>query len=247
MSPRFPPEHTARRPHNPGKEETMDSVGDLDRIGRSCKRHLRAEGTSARTVDTYGESVGQLRTLLLGLGVDDVVRVTREHLEMVMEHLHATGSPATARCGSGHCSISFAGWSRTNTSPLTPWRPCGCRNRPSNLFPSRPSSAPYGPRDQRREATSHRRRQGWAHVAPKSPLVVEHGILGGVVLRSGQDRRLLRRLDLIATTGPRCLSVRLLHPSPVDKRKWRGCPASSTLRATTRGGRGICLMLWALP
>ena len=43
----------------------MDSVGDLDRIGRSFKRDLRAEGKSARTVDTYGESVDQLRTLNL--------------------------------------------------------------------------------------------------------------------------------------------------------------------------------------
>ena len=44
----------------------MDSVGDLERLGRSFERHLRAENKSPKTVTTYSESVAQLQVYLAG-------------------------------------------------------------------------------------------------------------------------------------------------------------------------------------
>jgi len=74
----------------------VDSVGDLERLGRSFERHLRAENKSPKTVTTYGESVAQLRVYLAGEGIASAHEVRREHLEGFMEHLLETRSAATA-------------------------------------------------------------------------------------------------------------------------------------------------------
>ena len=78
------------------KEWNVDSVGDLERLGRSFERHLRAENKSPKTVTTYGDSVAQLRGYLVAEGIGSAVEVRREHLEGFMGHLLTTRSAATA-------------------------------------------------------------------------------------------------------------------------------------------------------
>ncbi len=78
------------------EEWNVNSVGDLERLGRSFERHLRAENKSPKTVTTYGESVTQLQTYLAGEGVTSVAEVRREHIEAFMADLLGRRSAATA-------------------------------------------------------------------------------------------------------------------------------------------------------
>ncbi|HXQ61107.1 MAG TPA: hypothetical protein VN796_02165 [Acidimicrobiales bacterium] len=59
----------------------MESVGELDRLARSFARHLRAENKSSKTVETYGEAVGQLITYLVSQGVTGASQVSTERVE----------------------------------------------------------------------------------------------------------------------------------------------------------------------
>jgi hypothetical protein len=53
----------------------VDSVGDVERLGRSFERHLRAENKSPKTVTTYSDSVTQLRAYLVGEASPQIVAV----------------------------------------------------------------------------------------------------------------------------------------------------------------------------
>ena len=99
----------------------MNSVGDLDRLGRSFERHLRAENKSPKTVTTYGESVTQLTQYLAGDGVTSVAEVRREHIEGFMAHLLEKRSAATASLRFRALQQFSGGWSTTNTWRPTPW------------------------------------------------------------------------------------------------------------------------------
>ena len=76
---------------------TAASVGDLAGLIPSFERSLRAANKAPKTIDTYGEASRQLVAFLaargLPVGAGDI---TREHVEMFMEHLVATRSAATA-------------------------------------------------------------------------------------------------------------------------------------------------------
>jgi site-specific recombinase XerD len=74
----------------------VESVGDLERLGRSFERHLRAENKSPKTVTTYGDSVAQLRAYLAAEGIGSAAEVRRQDLEGFMGHLLTTRSAATA-------------------------------------------------------------------------------------------------------------------------------------------------------
>jgi site-specific recombinase XerD len=78
------------------EDQNVNSVGDLERLGRSFERHLRAENKSPKTVTTYGDSVAQLREYLAGEGITSADEVRREHIEGFMEHLLENRSAATA-------------------------------------------------------------------------------------------------------------------------------------------------------
>jgi len=78
------------------EERTVQSVGDLERLGRSFERHLRAENKSPKTVTTYGDSVSQLREYLAREGITSAGEVGREHIEGFMEHILEKRSAATA-------------------------------------------------------------------------------------------------------------------------------------------------------
>jgi len=63
----------------------------------SFTRHLAAENLSARTVETYSESVNQLSAFLQAQGMPrEVAHIKREHVESFIAHLLETRKPATA-------------------------------------------------------------------------------------------------------------------------------------------------------
>ncbi len=74
----------------------MTSVNDLERLAKSFERHLRAENRAFRTVETYGEAIGQLAAHLAREGVTAVRGVTKSHVEAFVGGLVATRAPATA-------------------------------------------------------------------------------------------------------------------------------------------------------
>ncbi len=74
----------------------MTSVGDLDRLAKSFERHLRAENKAVRTVETYGEGVGQFISDLARQGLTEAGSITRAHVETFIADLLETRSAATA-------------------------------------------------------------------------------------------------------------------------------------------------------
>jgi len=74
----------------------MTSVNDLDRLAKSFERHLRAENKALRTVETYGEAIGQLTTHLLVAGITEAAAITKSHVEDFITDLLTTRSAATA-------------------------------------------------------------------------------------------------------------------------------------------------------
>jgi hypothetical protein len=51
----------------------VEGPGELERLAKSFDRHLRAENKAEKTVDTYGESVGQLIRFLMSKRVCSVL------------------------------------------------------------------------------------------------------------------------------------------------------------------------------
>ncbi|MGD0255763.1 MAG: tyrosine-type recombinase/integrase [Acidimicrobiales bacterium] len=74
----------------------MTSVGDLDRLAKSFERHLRAENKAVRTVETYGEGVGQFISDLARQGLTEAGSITRAHVETFIVNLLETHSAAMA-------------------------------------------------------------------------------------------------------------------------------------------------------
>jgi len=74
----------------------MTSVSDLDRLAKSFERHLRAENKALRTLETYGEAIGQLTTHLVREGITEAAAITKPHIEAFISDLLATRSAATA-------------------------------------------------------------------------------------------------------------------------------------------------------
>jgi site-specific recombinase XerD len=73
------------------------SVGDLEALAASFRRHLRASNLSPRTVTTYTEACDGLRRFLIAQGMPtQVVSIRREHVETYVEELLARWKPATA-------------------------------------------------------------------------------------------------------------------------------------------------------
>ncbi|MGH2692882.1 MAG: tyrosine-type recombinase/integrase, partial [Actinomycetota bacterium] len=63
----------------------------------SFTRHLRAENRSPRTVQSYEESVRQFTAFILDRGMPTrIAAITREHVELWMEHLLKVRKAATA-------------------------------------------------------------------------------------------------------------------------------------------------------
>jgi len=73
------------------------SVGDLEALTASFRRHLRAGNLSPRTIATYAEACEGLRRFLLERGMPTRVAVIgREHVETYVEELLGRWKPATA-------------------------------------------------------------------------------------------------------------------------------------------------------
>jgi len=73
------------------------SVGDLEALAASFRRHLRASNLSPRTVTTYTEACEGLRRFLIAQGMPtQVASIRREHVEAYVEELLARWKPATA-------------------------------------------------------------------------------------------------------------------------------------------------------
>jgi hypothetical protein len=60
---------------------TVESLGGFERLTRSWSRHLRAGNKSPRTLETYGEAVGQFVKHVAREGVVDVGDVEVAHIE----------------------------------------------------------------------------------------------------------------------------------------------------------------------
>ena len=74
----------------------MESLGGFERLTRSWSRHLRAENKSPRTLETYGEAVGQFVNHVGREGIVEVGGVEVAHIESFIADLLAVYSPATA-------------------------------------------------------------------------------------------------------------------------------------------------------
>jgi site-specific recombinase XerD len=73
------------------------SVGDVEALAASFRRHLRASNLSPRTVTTYTEACEGLRRFLIERGMPTrCAAIRREHLEAYIEELLARWKPATA-------------------------------------------------------------------------------------------------------------------------------------------------------
>jgi site-specific recombinase XerD len=76
---------------------TALSVGDLDTLIPSFRRHLRAANLSPRTVRGYCDSCDLFRRFLVENGMPtSVTAVSREHVEAFIEELLAKWKPSTA-------------------------------------------------------------------------------------------------------------------------------------------------------
>lgn len=88
-SPKVVAEHRARASDNgrhrrPGGAAAVGCHDDLSRWKKSFERHLRAEGKSEKTVETYGEAVNQLIRRVADEGIDHPRQIGRHHIEEYM-------------------------------------------------------------------------------------------------------------------------------------------------------------------
>jgi site-specific recombinase XerD len=73
------------------------SVGDIERMGTSWMRHLRAENKAAQTLTAYGYAWSQLRDYLEAHGLPlKVAEIRAEHVEGFLGDVLQHRSPATA-------------------------------------------------------------------------------------------------------------------------------------------------------
>ncbi len=73
------------------------SVGDIERMGTSWMRHLRAENKAAQTLTAYGYAWSQLRDYLEAHGLPlKVAEIRAEHVEGFLGDVLEHRSPATA-------------------------------------------------------------------------------------------------------------------------------------------------------
>jgi len=74
----------------------VESLEGFERLMRSWFRHLRAENKASRTLETYGEAVGQFVQFLGREGIFEVGAIEAAHIERFIGDLLATRSSATA-------------------------------------------------------------------------------------------------------------------------------------------------------
>jgi site-specific recombinase XerD len=73
------------------------SISDIRTLAVSHARTLRAQNRSERTIQSYGEALGQFAVFCEDRGMPtDIGSITREHVEAFVEHLLAVHKPATA-------------------------------------------------------------------------------------------------------------------------------------------------------
>ena len=58
----------------------MPSVGDLARFAASFARHMQAENKSPKTIETYGEGIGQLLEANEYIGTNPVAKMHPRHV-----------------------------------------------------------------------------------------------------------------------------------------------------------------------
>jgi len=91
------PEGGASLARRGSKDLIGASVGDLEALAASFRRHLRAANLSPRTIATYTEACEGLRRFLIERGMPiQIASVRREHVEAYVEELLARWKPATA-------------------------------------------------------------------------------------------------------------------------------------------------------
>lgn len=85
-------------PTAPKSPQSVANPDDIATLAPSWFRSLRAANLSPKTVEAYRSSLESLRTGLLAAGCPtDVTRLTREHIEVWLDHLLASGAaPGTA-------------------------------------------------------------------------------------------------------------------------------------------------------
>jgi hypothetical protein len=71
----------------------VSRVGDLERLVKSFERHLRAENKSARTVQTYGEAVGQFVCYAALEGVTEFEDIAQDELWVVRQQRPGIAPP----------------------------------------------------------------------------------------------------------------------------------------------------------
>ena len=104
----------------------MSSVGGLERLTGSFELHLRAENRSAKTIQTYGEALGQLSRYLRSEEVVVVKDIRKSHIEGFIAHLLDTRSAATAN-NRFRALQQFFGWllgeGHVPENPMTGMKP----------------------------------------------------------------------------------------------------------------------------
>ena len=75
-------------PSTPTDSPHSTSLGELNDLLASWRRHLRAQRISPATISTYGTAVGQLAAFLADLGMPTApASVRREHVEAFITHV----------------------------------------------------------------------------------------------------------------------------------------------------------------
>jgi len=74
----------------------VESLEGFERLMRSWSRHLRAENKAPRTLETYGEAVGQFVQFLGRESIVEVGDIEAAHIEKFIGDLLSTRSSATA-------------------------------------------------------------------------------------------------------------------------------------------------------
>lgn len=79
------------------RPQVAASVGDLEALSASFRRHLRAANLAPKTIKTYMEAADGLRRFLVERGMPtQVTAITREHVEAYVTDLLDRWKPATA-------------------------------------------------------------------------------------------------------------------------------------------------------
>ncbi len=79
------------------RPQTAASVGDLEALSASFRRHLRAANLAPKTIKTYMEAADGLQRFLVERGMPtQVTAITREHVEAYVTDLLDRWKPATA-------------------------------------------------------------------------------------------------------------------------------------------------------